>query len=275
MTSPMTHPAGNQRWRDRRHVFVPPKVRFDPSRYDVLELTDDATAKAFVLAHHYSASYPAARRRYGLFGPGGLEGVAVFSVPCNDRVLTSVFDVPAAQAVELGRFVLLDQVPFNAETWTLARCFELLRREGFRGVVSFSDPVPRTTADGHVIFPGHIGTIYQAASARYLGRGTPRTLRLLPDGRVFSERSLSKLRVPGDAPRPKGWCYAAGLLEGAGADLAPAPGAGNLAAWAARWVAALTRPLRHPGNHKYGFALDRRLRAAMPPAVTYPKALAA
>jgi hypothetical protein len=97
----------------------------------------------------------------------------------------------------------------------------------------------------------------------------------LPDGRVFSERALSKLRVSGDGPRPKGWRYAAGLLEDAGADPAPAPGAGDLAAWAAGWVGALTRPLRHPGNHRYAFALDRRLRAAMPPAVAYPKALAA
>ena len=35
-----------------------------------------------------------------------------------------------AQAVELGRFVFLDQVGFNGESWLLARCFELLRRDG-------------------------------------------------------------------------------------------------------------------------------------------------
>jgi hypothetical protein len=113
-------------------------------------LPGDAQAKAFVVRHHYSASYPAARRRYGLFGPAGLEGVAVFSVPCNDRVLTGVFAAPARQMVELGRFVLLDEVGFNAESWMLARCLELLRQDGFRGVVSFCDPVPRTTADGRV-----------------------------------------------------------------------------------------------------------------------------
>jgi hypothetical protein len=269
--SPHAHPEGNQRWRGRRHFFVPPERRFRPARYDVLELPGDAAAKAFVLQHHYAGSYPAARRRYGLFGPAGLEGVAVFSVPCNDRVLTGVFAAPAHQTVELGRFVLLDQVGFNGESYMLARCFELLRREGFRGVVSFCDPVPRTTADGQVVFRGHLGTIYQAANAVYLGRGTARTLRLLPDGRVLSERALSKLRVPDRLPRVKGWRYAADLLEEAGADPAPEPGCGDLAGWAARWVPLLTRPLRHPGCHRYAFALDRRLRPRLPPALAYPK----
>jgi hypothetical protein len=269
--SPHSHPEGNQRWRGRRHFFVPPRRRFNPARYDVLELAGDAQAKAFVLAHHYAGSYPAARRRYGLFGPAGLEGVAVFSVPCNDRVLTGVFAAPVDQTVELGRFVLLDEVGFNAETWMLARCFELLRRAGFRGVVSFCDPVPRTRSDGNVVFPGHLGTVYQASNACYLGRGTPRTLRLLPDGRVLSERALSKLRVPEERPRVKGWRYAAGLLEESGADPAPEAGAGDLAAWAARWAPLLTRPLRHPGCHRYAFALDRRLRPRLPPARPYPK----
>jgi hypothetical protein len=266
---PNTHPDGNQRWRNRRHFFVPPQCRFQPARYDVLELPGDAQAKAFVLRHHYSASYPAARRRYGLFGPSGLEGVAVFSVPCNDRVLTSVFAAPAHQAVELGRFVLLDQVGFNGESWMLARCFELLRCDGFRGVVSFCDPIPRTSSDGVVVFPGHLGIVYQASNAVYLGRGTPRTLRLLSDGRVLSDRALSKLRAG-----VKGWRYTADLLEAAGADPAPGPGCGDLVAWAARWVPLLTRPLRHPGCHRYAFALDRRLLPSLPPAVAYPKNLA-
>ena len=48
-----------------------------------------------------------------------LQGVAVFSHPCNDRVLTSVFPGRATDSVELGRFVLLDEVPGNGETWML------------------------------------------------------------------------------------------------------------------------------------------------------------
>ena len=63
-------------------------------------------------------------------------------------------------------------------------------------------------------------------------------------------------------------------LEGAGADPAPSEG-GDLAGWAARWVPRPTRPLRHPGRHRYGFALDRRLQSMLPAAVAYPKILAA
>ncbi|MFL6163524.1 MAG: hypothetical protein ACJ74U_15025 [Jatrophihabitantaceae bacterium] len=40
-----------------------------------------------------------------------------------------------------------------------------------RGVVSFADPVPHRTADGRVLAPGHVGTIYRAAGAAYAGPG--------------------------------------------------------------------------------------------------------
>jgi hypothetical protein len=33
-------------------------------------------------------------------------------------------------------------VPANGESWFLARCWEMAARQGVRGVVSFSDPVP-------------------------------------------------------------------------------------------------------------------------------------
>ncbi len=37
-------------------------------------------------------------------------------------------------ATELGRFVLLDSVPANGESFFLGQCFTLLRREGLAGV---------------------------------------------------------------------------------------------------------------------------------------------
>jgi hypothetical protein len=253
--------AGNQRWRAGRSSARPPGEPIRPAEYDVLPIADDATARAFVLAHHYSGSYPAARRRYGLYRRGLLAGVAVFSVPCNARTFACL-PCPPALAVELGRFVLLDEVPGNGETWFLARCFERLRRDGFAAAVSFSDPMPRTAEDGSAVFPGHFGTIYQAHNGRYVGRSRPRTLRLLPDGRAFSDRAAQKVRA-----REQGWRYAAGLLERFGAD-APREDA---AAWLNHWLRRLTRAVRHPGNFKYAWALDRRLRRGLPPALPYPK----
>lgn len=244
-----------QRWRDRRDRYRPAGEVIDTKAHEVAPL-DEAQAKAFVVQHHYSGTYPAARFRYGLWRGTQLAGVAVFSHPCNDKVLTSVFPGDAREAVELGRFVLLDEVPGNGETWFLARAFALLRREGLRGVVSFADPLPRKTADGRVTTPGHVGVIYQAHNGAYLGRGTARTLHLLPDGTTFSARTAQKVRA-----RERGWRYAVDQLVAAGA---PAP-EGDLPAWLTRALASLRR-VRHPGNHRYAWPLGReRLKQASQP----------
>ena len=253
----------SQRCTDRRTRFVVPGNVFDPRHYEVAPIPDDATARAFVLQHHYSASYPAARFRFGLYWGGLLVGVVVFSVPMNDAALACI-PGERLERVELGRLVLLDRVPFNAETWTIARCFELLRRAGLVGVVSFSDPVARTSTDGAIVFPGHVGQIYQASNAVYLGRGTSRRLRLLPDGSVFSARAESKIRS-----RDQGARYSAALLERHGA--APLSSDEDPTAWLAVWLPKLTRPLKHAGNHKYAFPLDRRVRKHLPASLPYPR----
>lgn len=257
----------NQRWDYGRDRYRPPHEVIRTTEYDVALIATDTVARAFVEQHHYSRSYPAARVRVGLYRLGELAGVAVFSHPCNNRVLTNVFPglAPTA-AVELGRFVLLDSVPGNGETWFLARCFELLRAQGLRGVVSFSDPVPRTLASGTTVFPGHVGTIYQAHNGRYLGRGTPRVLRLLPDGTVFSDRTVQKIR----AAEP-GWIGGVAQLAmfGAGPMDSNASRLERLA-WLTQALAQYTRPLTHPGNYRYAWPLHRSIRLASQ-SLPYPK----
>lgn len=257
---------GVQRWCERRDSYRPPAETIRTSLYEVAEIPDDSTAREFVEFHHYSGTYPAARVRVGLYRLSELVGVAVFSHPCNNRVLTNVFPtLEARDAVELGRFVLLDRVPGNGETWFLARAFELLRADGFRGVVSFSDPVPRTADDGRRTFPGHIGTIYQAHNARFLGRSTAGVLKLLPDGQVFSRRAMQKIRSGS-----RGWRYASEQLVGWGADPLPegAPKPDRMT-WLHRWLAEITRDLRHPGNLRYAWPLDRHV--SLPESGAYPK----
>lgn len=264
------------RWRERRHSFRPAGEVIRPERYAVRLMHGDSQAKDFITRHHYSGTYPAARLRCALEEEGRLVGVAVFSVPVSERVLTSSFPCldPYAESLELGRFVLLDEVPANAESWFLARCFRLIAEEGVRGVVSFSDPVPRTRIDGSVLMPGHVGTIYQALGALHdLRRSTARTLLIGPDGRVVSPRAIQKIRA-GET----GSAYACAQLARQGA---PPRRTGESATdWIARALRTGTlRRMRHPGNLRYLFRIGRTRRERSRVTVTltpapYPKARA-
>ena len=255
-----------QRWRERRDLYRPAGETIVTAHYEVAPIADRA-AKLLVEAHHYSGTFPAARFCFGLFNPL-LVGVAVFSHPANDRVITSLLPGTAIESVELGRLVLLDAVPANGESFFVARCFELLRRESLIGVVSFSDPVARTTAGGATIFKGHAGVVYQALNAVYTGRGTARTLALLPDGGVFSARAAQKIRAG-----ERGMAYAAEQLVRAGAPRIDLDRASpeERRAWLREAIARVTRPLRHPGNFRYAWTLDRRTRRHLPPSQPYPK----
>lgn len=251
----------NQRWLFREDRYRHPTETIRASDYEVATISQ-GPAKSFVTTHHYSSSFPAARFNFGLHRHGQLVGVAVFSVPTRWEALA-----PCAGAnedrTELGRFVLLDEVPGNGETWFLGRCFEQLRDLGQRGVVSFSDPTPRTTADGRQVFPGHVGTIYQAHNAVYVGRSKARILRLLPNGCVLHPRAIAKILA---SDRGRG--YSANILERIGADQL---GDGDPKEWLAKWLPLLTRPMRHPGNHKFCWGLNRRDKKSLPKTLAYPK----
>ena len=269
-----------QRWRNRQHSWVRTSDGgFNPARYAV-EPVDEMTAKGYVTANHYSGTYPAASRRFGLFindvnGPD-LVGVAVFGIPAQAAVLTNVFPdlAPYTEALELSRFVLegtdggAARAPGNSESWFLARCFEHLAAGGVRGIVSFADPVPRKVA-GVLLFPGHVGTIYQASNAIYTGRGTPRTLTVLPDGTSLSDRAVQKVRQG-----ERGHEYVERRLVALGAR---APRAGEPARpWllqALEDVAAVR--VRHRGCLRYAMLtsrVDRRRVEVAGAALPYPKA---
>ncbi|MFN8632919.1 MAG: hypothetical protein U0893_03625 [Chloroflexota bacterium] len=176
--------------------------------------------------------------------------------------------VPFHESLELGRLVLADRVAANGESWFLGRVFRLAGREGVRGVVSFSDPVARRDSTGELVFPGHVGIVYQSTNATYAGRGAARTILVLPDGRVLNERALSKLRT-----LDVGHDYVEQRLRRFGAP--PRHGAPP-AEWLPHALAAAgVRRLRHAGNHRYLFRLgDRASRRAVVialPSLPYPK----
>jgi hypothetical protein len=248
--------TGSQRWRDRRERRVPAGPLIEPGAYAV-EVIEEPRARAFVVQHHYSGSFPAARLSVGLLRGRELVGAAVFSVPMNNLAVPrwSAIDNPNAGA-ELGRLVLLDDVPGNGESWFMARALRLLVEEKrLEAVISYSDPVPRMNAMGEVVKPGHLGIVYQALSATYRGLSGKRTGYLAPCGRPISGRALSKVRL--------GERGAGAVIEQLASMGAPARGfredgrayVDRLSAegWLARY--------RHPGNHAYLFPLSARAKA--------------
>lgn len=249
-------PKGDQRWRRGQMSWRrTSQGGFDPARYRVGPI-DEASARAFVTAHHYSGTFPAARASYGLFRADQVVGVCTFGVPASKAVLTGPFPnmVPYVESEELSRLVLLDSPPANAESWFVARCLRQRRSEGVRGVVTFADPVAR---QAHVRLPdgttacrtvagGHLGTVYRSLNARYAGRATARTLKVLrATGQVVSDRALQKVRAG-----ERGSDYVERMLRDHGA---PARRNGEPGAdWLVRALpAAGAAKLRHPGNHRY------------------------
>lgn len=260
-----------QRWNARQHSWRhTSEGGFDPDRYTV-EPIDRLTAQEFVITNHYSASYPSCKFRLGLFDDANeLVGALIYSTPVQNAVLTKVFPElePSVESIELGRLVLLDEVPANAESWFVARCAEYAAARGMRGVVSFADPVPRLLGD-RVIMPGHVGCVYQSSNAIYLGRSTPETADILPNGKVFNNKAKSKIRK-----QERGHGYAERQLIALGAK--PMRAGESPHAWLAQALADVgSVKVRHRGKHRYGFAIGsksqrRRLHIAGTPR-PYPK----
>lgn len=253
-----------QRWEQGRSRWIHRQDTFDPRKYDV-EVIEQREAKPFVLEHHYSGSFPAARLSVGLFRRGVLVGVAVYSVPSTQRVIPCYTEYEPDEGVELGRYVLLDEVGFNAESWFWARARTLLVETipALNVLLAYSDPIPRTTLSGVPVMPGHKGTIYQATNASYQGRGSARTLLLDASGRTISERALSKIRN-----QESGHEYAVKILEEASGTVRH-----HGESWRA-WVTRARRELRrlkHPGNHVYLWGLKKRAR--IPRSRAYPKSI--
>lgn len=259
-----------QRWKDGTHSWRHrSEGGFDRDRYTVAAI-DELKAEEFVVRHHYSRSYPAAKLRWGLLDETRLVGALVLSMPMSNKVLTNPFPdlEPSVESAELGRLILLDECPPNSETWFIARCFEEAAAIGIRGVVSFADPVPRVVA-GELLFPGHIGITYQAKNAVMTGRSWPQTMTILRDGTTLSKRAKQKVRK-----QERGHGHVERKLIAAGAR--PMRAGEKPSVWLAEAIDAVgATKLRHRGSYRYCFALGnptqrRRVRIHGTP-LPYPK----
>ena len=247
----------------RAKKFIPKDDRFNRREYEVAPIPE-LVAKDFVIKWHYAGSFPSARRKFGLFWFGRLVGVAVFSHPQHNATITNTLDCSATDAMELGRFVLLDEVPFNAESWFFTRCKELLKREGIAGIVSFADDFPRTDLQGNIVFKGHLGIAYAGAGGLYVGRGAKSRTFLFADGADFSPRAMSKVRKD-----DTGADYVCRQL----AKYAQTPMPTETEArklWFERELKLNTRRFSTQGKHKYVWQLDKSVRVKKE-ILPYPK----
>jgi hypothetical protein len=169
----------------------------------------------------------------------------------TQQVIPALLGCEPSQGIELGRLVVLDRPEVsacNSESYFVARANQLLRAQlpELRGLVSYCDPMERRDVTGQLVKRSHTGVVYRALNGSLLtGRSARRTLWLLPDGQVASERAMTKLRT-GEQGRD----YAEKLLRDAGA---PARGLTEApAAWVLRLKSeGFLRSLAHPGNLRF------------------------
>jgi hypothetical protein len=260
-----------QRVRNRRMYYrhvAEAGAAIEPRLYHV-DLVSRPEQAAWLAQHHYLSSLPPNKWCFGLSRQDQLVGVAIFG-PGMPGVLPGVFpDIDPEEGTQLSRFGLLDDVPAFGETWFLARCFEWLQRDGIAGVVSFSDPVPRRdTTTGQVVFPGHVGTIYQASSAIYTGRSKGRwMLQRVGTSQLMHPRGITKYRQ-GD--RSSAHIERELLASGAPPKEPDEPAAEYLD----RVVGSVTRRVWHSGNHRYAFPIGKSRAGRVAIAgLPYPKKL--
>lgn len=163
--------------------------------YEVAEIKG-GVGRDFIRAHHYSRSCHNGPMCWGLFDRGILIGVCAFATPNSEAVRASVFGPEFKDRVtELHRLFVVDGTPTNTESWFIARALRGLKekRPQIWAVLSFADGTE-----------GHVGTIYQATNAFYLGTTGRKRFWRDTEGRLRHPRQCGHNVTPAEAAA-KGW----------------------------------------------------------------------
>ena len=175
------------------------------------------------------------------------------------------------EVLELTRFVLLDSVPYGGETPFLRECFKFLRQievhtdfmkannlgpKKVRCILSHSDPIPVRLKSGKLTLPGHIGNIYQAHNAHYVGRSTTGIRHHLPDGSGYDGQNLSKVsRGPGTQGFDYSYHSLLTNVEGEPTGISPRRSRESWGDYVRRIRSTELENRSHPGNLVYAWAI--------------------
>lgn len=276
----------SQRWKTRRDFYRSTRDQFRPTdwRVDLMSGTGAKdVASDFVVRNHYAATYPQTRLQVGLYraSDGLLAGVASFGNGPRGGA-EKYGGVGKRELIELNRFILLPEVPGNAETWFLTRAIEIAgqvldeRGDQLKVVLSYSDPVPRRSSSGFLTMPGHVGNIYQARNAMYVGYSRSKSMHLDVRGVAPDPRMMAKIRsLDTDAPERGAVTGARRFVSEFGA---PERRRGESHSdWVRRALASEAfRCIPHSGNLTYLWTfgdkrLKREIEKELPVRLPYPK----
>jgi hypothetical protein len=136
--------------------------------------------KEFIEKYHYSKSINGVKVCYcfGLYNEDKLVGASLFGY--LSTTAWKKYGEKEQDVIELRRLVTLDECPRNTESWFIARCLKIIKKENKHKIcISYAD---RRF--------GHIGYIYQASNWNYLGVTPSDKVYVTPEGKEYHSRAL-------------------------------------------------------------------------------------
>ena len=165
-------------------------------RYTVKQMAS-LDGRAYIVDNHYTGGCHRRPMCWGLYDDDGVaNGVIAFATPSSEAVRASFFGSEHKDKVtELHRMHLQDGHERNATTWFIARALEGLKayRPNIIAVVSYADATE-----------GHLGTVYQAANALYLGTTAVATFYRDEAGVLRHPRQCG-VNITPDMAAERGW----------------------------------------------------------------------
>lgn len=141
-------------------------------------------AKPFIETWHYSKRCPTGKNIFfGWYVDGELYAIADYGIGVNPYQAQSLskltgLDIQNRSLLELKRLCRIEPKKESLSlTSFLAKCHKFLKQEGYRFIVSFSDPAH-----------GHCGGVYRAANFQHLGKTNPETHSIDLEGNVRHRR---------------------------------------------------------------------------------------